>query len=53
MTRNSCLVIAGFILCMAGLFLWTLNNEVAWPILGFAALAVCYAVSERKGSDNG
>jgi hypothetical protein len=48
MTKTGFLATAGFIAFMSGLYLWTVTGDVAWSVIGFAWLLVCFALSDEE-----
>jgi hypothetical protein len=51
-TRTGFYAGLGFISFMAGLFFWTLTNEVLWAALGAIGLLICFARSDDTNGDN-
>jgi len=51
-TRTGFYAGLGFVCFMAGLFCWTMTNEVLWAALGAIALLICFVRSDDTNGDN-
>jgi fatty acid desaturase len=51
-TRTAFYAGLGFVCFMAGLFFWTLYDNVLWVVTGGLALILCFVRSEQKGKDD-